>query len=159
LAYSTARQGLGPLAPEARVSEAPGEELMIEADQAQLIQALVVLFENALLALGEVSGDKEIRVSLERASEERVRIRVEDSGPGIPAELSGRLFQPFVTGRKRGAARPGTGLGLATAKRIIERHQGSISADRSPLGGAAFLLELPVHPAIERPAQAEGGAS
>ncbi|HZI11814.1 MAG TPA: ATP-binding protein, partial [Myxococcus sp.] len=69
----------------------------------------------------------------------------EDSGPGIPSELLPRLFQPFVTGRKREGPRPGTGLGLAIARGIIERHGGSIGAGRSEaLGGALFEVEMPL---------------
>ncbi|HEY0193306.1 MAG TPA: ATP-binding protein, partial [Kofleriaceae bacterium] len=68
-------------------------------------------------------------------------------GPGVPAELADRLFQPFVTGRGRDHAHPGTGLGLATARGIAERHGGSLRHEppRGPAGqgGARFVLRLP----------------
>ncbi|MFL5349550.1 MAG: ATP-binding protein [Hyalangium sp.] len=141
LAYSTARQGLGALAPEAVFEQPEGEGLELEADQAQLSQVLVVLLENALLTLRDVPAPK-LRVSCTQAGE-RVRVVVEDNGPGIAPELLPRLFQPFVTGRKREGPRPGTGLGLAIARGIVERHGGRISAGRAEWGGARFEVELP----------------
>ena len=71
-------------------------------------------------------------------------VRVEDNGPGVPAEIEGMLFQPFVTGRGRDGPRPGTGLGLAIARGIVERHGGAIRAGTSAeLGGARFEVVLP----------------
>jgi C4-dicarboxylate-specific signal transduction histidine kinase len=118
-----------------------GEGIELEADQAQLSQVLVVLFENALLALREVPSPR-LRVTCAREGE-RVRVVVEDNGPGIAPELLPRLFQPFVTGRKREGPRPGTGLGLAIARGIVERHGGRITAGRTEAGGARFDVELP----------------
>ncbi|WP_163998414.1 sensor histidine kinase [Pyxidicoccus caerfyrddinensis] len=142
LAGSTARQGLGALAPEVEIELSGGESLELEADQAQLSQVFVILLENALLALRDVSAPR-LRVRCERG-ERGLRVVVEDSGPGIPSELLPRLFQPFVTGRKREGPRPGTGLGLAIARGIVERHGGNIRAGRSEvLGGASFEVELP----------------
>ena len=143
LSWSTARQGLGALAPEVAFEPPGSESLEVEADQAQLSQVFVILLENALLALRDVPAPR-LRVRCER-SQRTLRIRVEDSGPGIPSELLPRLFQPFVTGRKREGPRPGTGLGLAIARGIIERHGGSIGAGRSEaLGGALFEVEMPL---------------
>lgn len=143
LAYSTARQGLGPLAPEATFETQEDGGLEVEADQAQLSQVLVILFENALLALHGTAAPR-LRVTCTHEGEQ-VRVRVEDSGPGVAPELLPRLFQPFVTGRKREGPRPGTGLGLAIARGIAERHGGHLSVGRSEaLGGARFELVLPV---------------
>ncbi|XXF80359.1 HAMP domain-containing sensor histidine kinase [Myxococcaceae bacterium GXIMD 01537] len=145
LAYSTARQGLGALAPDVAFESEGSEDLQVEADQAQLSQVLVILLENALLALRGVSAPR-LRVSWAR-EEGRVRVAVEDSGPGISPELLPRLFEPFVTGRGRDDARPGTGLGLAIARGIAERHGGQLGAGRSSLGGARFELTLSGLPA------------
>jgi signal transduction histidine kinase len=142
LALSTARGGLGESLPRVEVMADHADPApLLEADQAQLSQALVVLFENALLALDGIEHAR-IRVTT-RAAGERVHVSVEDSGPGIPEDLAPRLFQPFVTGRKRSATRSGTGLGLAIARGIVERHRGTIRAGRSDLGGARFDVELP----------------
>jgi C4-dicarboxylate-specific signal transduction histidine kinase len=153
LALSTARQGLGGAAPDAKLERsAPPEALLVEADQAQLTQLLVILLENALLALADAPS-RTLRTSVESRGD-RVCVAVEDSGPGVPPELAGRLFQPFVTGRKREGPRPGTGLGLAIARGIAERHGGSLSVSRSALGGARFELELPRFQSVLALAQA-----
>jgi len=83
--------------------------VMIEADQGQMLQVFVLLFENALHAL--YGCENQIcRVRIEKEGD-RVKIDVEDSGPGIPEALRGRVFEPFVTGRKReGKMEPTTSL-------------------------------------------------
>lgn len=117
------------------------EPLMVEADQGQMLQVFVILFENALQAL--CGSEKQIcRVHLEK-KREGVKMYIEDSSAGIPDALRDRIFEPFVTGRKRKGKRSGTGLGLAIAKGIVERHQGMIAAGTSTLGGASFLIRLP----------------
>ena len=65
-------------------------------------------------------------------------IGVSDTGPGIPEEILGRMFQSFVTAGKQG----GTGLGLAIVKKIVQEHKGSIVV-RSSSEGATFELRLP----------------
>src|SRR5205814_9698581 len=99
LAISTARQGLGGAVDveieRVRAPSAPP----IEADQGQLSQLLVILVENALLALRDCDR-RVLRVSTV-AEGESVRLCVEDSGSGVPPALLPRLFQPFVTGRRR----------------------------------------------------------
>jgi signal transduction histidine kinase len=68
-----------------------------------------------------------------------VRITVADDGPGVPAELAAKLFEPFVT------ARPGgSGLGLALARRVAERHGGTLALESTPgERGARFSMYLP----------------
>jgi CheY-like chemotaxis protein len=66
---------------------------------------------------------------------------VEDSGPGVPANLQSRIFEPFFTTKPNGA---GTGLGLSIAHSIMAEHHGRISCDHSALGGAAFHVEFPI---------------
>jgi signal transduction histidine kinase len=136
LAFSTARQGQAELA-EGAVLKHRGldEGLSLEADQSQLLQVFVILFDNALQAL-EGRPDPTVHVRAE-ASEERVTLVVEDNGPGVDPQLLPRVFEPFVTGRK------GVGLGLAIARRIVERHKGTISAGRAEPEGARFELQLP----------------
>jgi signal transduction histidine kinase len=145
LALGAARQALGPAAPAVEIlrDHAEGAPL-VEADQEQMTQLCIVLFDNALRAIAGAET-KRVRVSTAAAGA-RLRLVVEDSGPGIPKELLPRLFQPFVTGRKRDSTRAGTGLGLAIARGIVERHGGEIRAGASPtpgLGGARFEIELP----------------
>ncbi|MFU8806704.1 MAG: sensor histidine kinase, partial [Bradymonadaceae bacterium] len=146
LAISSATAGLGDLAPNDVVwtRDIDTGSLSLEADQAQLLQVLVILFENALLAIRE-SDHKEVRVHCELSGAQKVTVLVEDSGPGLATAIAARLFEPFVTSRKRGETRRGTGLGLAIARGIVGRHEGTISTCESSLGGAAFIIELPRH--------------
>jgi signal transduction histidine kinase len=147
LAFSTARQGLGSDAPAVELERASAPTApLVEVDQAQISQVLVILFENALLALRD-APTRRLRVEIAPHGD-KIALAVEDSGPGIPSELLPRLFQPFVTGRKREGPRPGTGLGLAIARGIAERHGGTVTAGTSALGGARFDIELPRYQAV-----------
>ena len=68
-----------------------------------------------------------------------VRITIEDTGPGIPAESLNRIFQPFVTTKAQG-----TGLGLSIVLKVIVSHNGRIAASNRAEGGARFRIQLPV---------------
>ncbi len=113
--------------------------LITDADPFLVGQVFRNLFENAVAACG---GRGRVQIEalpeLEPDGRPGVRLRIADDGPGIAAEIQGRVFQPFFTTKTKG-----TGLGLAIVRRLIEAHGGTIVPDRSPLGGAAFLLQLP----------------
>jgi signal transduction histidine kinase len=114
--------------------------LVAPADAARLRQAILNLVLNALQI-----GGREVRVAIEVAADgARARISVTDDGPGVPEQLATRLFEPFAT------ARPGgTGLGLAAARRIAERHGGSLVLESTPgARGARFSIYLPRHGAV-----------
>ena len=64
----------------------------------------------------------------------------EDTGPGIPPALGQRIFEPYVRGPNTGT--PGIGLGLATVKRLVESHGGTLGVRAGPTGGALFWFEL-----------------
>ncbi len=68
-------------------------------------------------------------------------LRVEDNGPGIEPERRERVFEPYESTREHG-----TGLGLAIVKKIILDHAGSIRVEASDLGGAVFIIDLPLPP-------------
>jgi signal transduction histidine kinase len=68
-------------------------------------------------------------------------IRVADTGPGIDDKNRDRIFYPFYTTKKQGS-----GVGLSTAKKIVNSHRGTIDLDRTPEGGAVFTVRLPVAP-------------
>ena len=70
--------------------------------------------------------------------EKPVALSVSDNGPGIPAEVQGRLFEPFATGRKGG-----TGLGLAIVQRAVEAHRGLVIVDTKAGSGTTFTVYFP----------------
>lgn len=113
---------------------------VVVGDPDLLCQVLLGLVANAAEAVGG-PGD----VVLEAATRsDGVEITVADSGPGVAPELRGRIFEPFFTTRPKG-----TGLGLAVARQIVEAHQGTISVQDRPGGGARFVIRLPAAPAAE----------
>ncbi len=108
---------------------------MVRGDQQKLTQVMVNLLRNALQASGERTT---VRVRAEAGSAV-VLLAVEDEGPGVSAELSGQLFQPFVSTK----GKEGMGMGLYMARLIVESHQGQISCSNRPQGGARFQVSLP----------------
>lgn len=102
----------------------------------ELNQVWTNLLDNAIDALGE-QGTITITT---RADGDCAVVEIADDGPGIPEELAGRIFDPFFTTKDVGQ---GTGLGLATARRIVvERHDGSLTLDSQP-GRTVFRVRLP----------------
>ena len=111
------------------------------ADGNQLQQVLVNLVTNAKQAMAELpEGNRRLRVTTRSYGTDRVLITVEDTGPGIPADVLPKIFDPFVT--TKGSA--GTGLGLSISYGIIREHGGHITADSRPGEGATFTIDLPV---------------
>ena len=103
-----------------------------------LLSVLGNLLRNAIKYLGDVPvREVSLRVRRRRG---RVLFEVEDSGPGIPPSLGSRIFEPYVRGPNTGA--PGIGLGLATVKRLVESHGGTLGVHRGPRGGEVFWFEL-----------------
>lgn len=116
---------------------APPASAEVEGDPAQLQRLLVILVDNAL---GHATpGPIEVRV--ERVGS-TVRLRVDDTGPGISPELQARVFERFTRGATTHA---GHGLGLAIARSIAQANRGDIALERSPLGGTAAVVSLPAH--------------
>jgi signal transduction histidine kinase len=116
----------------------PSEAVTVSVDAGQLTTVLVNLFLNALDAMG---SEGRLEVHLTPAEDETIRLRICDSGPGIPPEIQEKLFQPFATNKPHG-----TGLGLFLSGRILDEHAGTISASNRPEGGACFTITLPTHP-------------
>jgi len=103
-----------------------------------LERVLLNLLQNAVRHTPE---DGTVRIEAHRAGE-RIELAVEDDGDGIATEELPRVFEPFWRG-DRARSTPGSGLGLALAKRIVEALGGEISAESEPLRGARFLVTLP----------------
>jgi signal transduction histidine kinase len=106
-------------------------------DEGRVARAIHNLARNGIEAMADVGG--RLTISAGMQSDDLV-IAVTDTGPGIPEEIEGRLFQSFVTARKQG----GTGLGLAIVKKIVDEHGGSVEAVSSS-SGSTFTLRLPQH--------------
>jgi PAS domain S-box-containing protein len=109
------------------------------ADPVRLVQILVNLISNADQAISETRKGSCVRVRSGH-TEENVWASVEDDGPGIPASVLPKIFDPFYTTK-----RPrGVGLGLSICLAIIREHGGSIEARSEREGGAIFTISLPV---------------
>ncbi len=109
------------------------------ADPEKLQQVFCNLIRNAMDAVAS-QPTKRIVLSLDSPAPTRVRVRVADTGPGIPEEVKKKLFRPFFTTKENG-----TGLGLAVSSKIVAEHRGSITVDAPAQGGAAFTIVLPTN--------------
>jgi signal transduction histidine kinase len=122
------------------VNEVNPEDKII-GDSDRLAQVFVNLLRNALNAIESSNGQITIRSRrADRAGESGIAVRVEDNGPGIPADLLPDIFSAFVTTRLDAR---GTGLGLTVAEGIVTQHGGAIAASNRTEGGACLEVWLP----------------
>jgi two-component system sensor histidine kinase AtoS len=120
----------------------PDEIPTIVADPRLLDQVFTNLIGNAVEAMtAEEKGTLAVHISILTTISNlpQIEIKIIDSGPGIPEEVRGHVFEPFVTTKKTG-----TGLGLAISKRIITAHRGNITVESYPGGGTVFAVYLPI---------------
>ena len=110
------------------------ESLRMYVDPSKVALAIRKIVDNAVESMMEGG---ELRISL-AGSNESVEIRVADSGAGIPSEVEECIFEPFVSGKKQGK-----GLGVPTAKMIVESHGGAISFVTKIGEGTTFTLSFP----------------
>jgi signal transduction histidine kinase len=108
----------------------------LRADRHKLVQVLLNLVRNGLQATGSAGT---VRVTAAAEPGGQVEFAVEDDGPGVPAPIRERLFQPFVSDK----GDRGLGLGLYMARLIVQSHGGTISVGEAPRGGARFRVLLP----------------
>jgi nitrogen-specific signal transduction histidine kinase len=136
-----AAEEVRPLARRKRIAlrlTLPRGEAWVYGDRDWLYQAVLNVLSNAVKYTPE-GGRVAVRLLLGR---DRYGIAVADTGPGIPKEEQGKVFEPFYRASTRGEVE-GTGLGLALVKRVLEAHGGEVRL-RSRLGqGSLFLLALP----------------
>jgi len=111
------------------------------ADAHQLQQVFLNLITNAEQAMEQRDGHHHRLTVRTRRNGEAVRIEVEDTGGGIPANLIERIFNPFFTTKPTGS---GTGLGLSISLGIVREHEGRIWAENVASSGARFIVELPI---------------
>ena len=105
----------------------------------ELQQVVLNLLVNAEQAVMETSPPRRIDITLDRV-DDKVRVEVHDSGPGVSPENEPKLFQPFFTTKPSG---DGTGLGLSVSYGIVQSHGGTIGFRPNSAGGAIFYFELP----------------
>ncbi|HXO84113.1 MAG TPA: ATP-binding protein [Gemmatimonadales bacterium] len=112
------------------------------ANSSEMQQMLLNLLINAEQALTTVPAGAKRAITLRTvtAGEDRVRLEVADTGPGIPPEIREKIFDPFFTTKPEGM---GTGLGLSICYGIVHDHGGRIYAKSVPGDGATFVVELP----------------
>ncbi len=112
-------------------------DLTAEIDREQMRRALSNLILNAI-QVSPAGKTVTVRIAAAMRGAKQVRIVVDDEGPGLPAEPEEKLFRPFFSTRPGG-----TGLGLATVKKVLDHHAGGARAENRPEGGARFVLSLP----------------
>lgn len=120
------------------------------ADLDQLVQVFLNLIKNASEAASPLGGrirlhtfyDNALRLRRSDGSQQTLplQVEIEDDGPGLPPDIAGNVFDPFVSGKENG-----TGLGLALVSKIITDHDGCISLSSGP-GKTTFRLSLPLAP-------------
>ena len=126
--------------------DVPGMPVMARVDAGLLKQALLNLAINAVQAMnpegraapGERQGELLLRLEFNSLGDE-ARLSVIDNGPGIPAERRATIFRPYASTKPGGS-----GLGLATTRRIVEEHGGTVKLFNGPGGGTCFTLCLPL---------------
>src|SRR6059058_3649495 len=121
-------------------------------DRHALQQVVINLLNNAAQAVAENPPERPRVILLSTWGDDRVRMRVTDSGSGIPDAVLPHLFTPFFTTKEPGQ---GTGLGLSITYSIVEAHGGRITVERPAEGGAAFLVDLPPAPTLTEAARRE----
>jgi signal transduction histidine kinase len=122
----------------------PDQPAELLADRVQLELALLNLISNSIDAM-ESGGRLTIRL---RRIDDRWSLEVQDTGSGIPHDLLGHIFDPWVTTKELGK---GSGLGLSIARQVIASHGGTIRVQSGPGTGALFTIDLPVQ-GIDSPA-------
>lgn len=124
------------------IPEVDGKPLKLKAFPSLLTQVFVNLLTNSAQA---IEGPGKVKVTARLTSKDRVRIEVEDTGPGISKEHLPKVFEPFFTTKEPGR---GTGLGLAICLGVVEKHGGTIEALKRRRG-ACFVIELPREAQVE----------
>ena len=129
--------------------DVPNGLAAIEGDEHQLCQMFTNLIANAFEALegkgtiaitaavGEIEPDPQFGVAPKLAP--TIVIDISDNGPGVPPELSDRIYDPFFTTKVKG-----TGLGLGIVRKIVDAHDGRIDLNSTPDTGTRFRVTLPV---------------
>lgn len=122
---------------------AKGEDFTLTCDRGHMRRALTNIVENAVNAIHERDENASktrgnVKIVVEKSQDGKIIIVVRDNGKGFPDMDTARLFDPYVTTRKKG-----TGLGLAIVHKVIAEHGGSVELGRRAEGGAEVTMTLP----------------
>ncbi len=120
-------------------SELAEDTPQITGDRVQLQQVLMNLMVNAIDAMKDANGTRELAIKSQRTDNEQFMVSISDTGVGLPPEQADKIFDAFFTTKPHG-----TGMGLRISRSIVESHGGRLwAADNSPRG-ARFHLTLPM---------------
>jgi two-component system NtrC family sensor kinase len=114
----------------------------IRFSPSELQQVILNLTNNAIDAMGKDGGNVEIVTGVNEQDNNMIEIKVDDNGPGIPAQYLDRIFDPFFTTKAVGK---GTGLGLSICYGIIQKMGGTIEVESHVGKGTCFLIRLPLN--------------
>jgi two-component system nitrogen regulation sensor histidine kinase NtrY len=121
------------------VYEGLSDDLRLRIDRAAMKRALGNLITNAIDAM-DGKGEMDISADLVKTADSRYcRLRIRDTGRGIPSSLGAQIFVPYFTTKPAG-----TGLGLSIVERIVADHGGSIRFESAEGAGATFFVDLPL---------------
>ena len=110
----------------------------VMGDRVQLQQVLMNLMMNAIDAMKDVDGTRELDIKSQRAEDEQLLLSVSDTGGGLPAQQADQIFDAFFTTKAHG-----TGMGLRISRSIVESHDGRLWAGDNSPRGAIFFVSLP----------------
>jgi len=110
----------------------------IMGDRVQLQQVLMNLMMNAIDAMKNVEGTRELVIKSQRQKDEQLVLAVSDTGVGLPPQQADQIFNAFFTTKSHG-----TGMGLRISRSIVEAHGGRLWAAENSPRGASFYLTLP----------------
>ena len=116
----------------------PARLAPVRWDEAKMQHAFLSIFKNSLEAMSP-GGHLRVSVKLHRGRRNEVIIKIENDGVPIPPEVVDKVFEPYFTTK-----RSGTGLGLASVKKIVEEHHGHISIASRPEQGTTVTLGMPI---------------
>ncbi|GJL58747.1 MAG: hypothetical protein NPIRA03_16040 [Nitrospirales bacterium] len=119
------------------IKKVPARLAQVRWDEMKMQHVFLCVFKNAIEAMSP-GGHLRVEVMLTRARKPELQIVIANDGVPIPAELVDKVFEPYFTTK-----RSGTGLGLATVKKVVEEHQGQISIASEPDKGTTVTMLMP----------------